>query len=109
MLRPVVTISIAATFIALTSIPGAGIESDCVVVKRTSDGFVAMRARPRVNSPMIGKFLQGQLLGISASGAWRGWVRVDYIMKMESGKVVSTELQNDGYISQNLVEHVDCQ
>jgi hypothetical protein len=84
------------------------ISSGCAVVIKTPDGFVAMRARPTVNSPIVQKFAAGQLLGVAWSVGWRGWARVDYVMRLEGGRLISTELPGDGYISGELVTTVDC-
>jgi len=82
-------------------------ESACAVVLHVSDGFVAVRQGPSAATAMIDKIKPGQLVGITAIPAIKGWVRLDVLFKIDTGKLTPLKDMN-GWVNENLVRPIDC-
>jgi hypothetical protein len=97
----------ALALVLLISARAQSSESACAVVLYVSDGFVAVRQGPSAATAMIEKIFPGQVVGVTASAATPGWVRLDVMFKPGLGKLLPLK-EMDGWVNGNLVRPIDC-
>lgn len=103
--------------LCLLSVGAAHADAQCAVVLKTPDGFLALRERPTVQSRMIAKLLQGDVLvtgnghtgpcsGEECSKTWRHVLSVTQVdgVYSDSGDRSYTE----GWVSRRYIQEFEC-
>ena len=81
----------------------------CAVVKRTSDGFVALRRETSASSPIVTKLKPYEILIIEVSDCDKGsWVLVESVPRLDGFWRISNPKGTRGWINRRLVEQPVC-
>lgn len=80
--------------------------NECAVVRRTNDGFVALRERATANSRLLEKLQGGQLVEVVVAPP-AAWLRVYSVVEIRNRRLEILR-QVDGWVSADYVQTFGC-
>jgi hypothetical protein len=103
--------------LAVLATPAHATASGCAVVLRTPDGFLNLRAEPRVDSKIVARLKPGEILDISdANCEVRGklsicnesgdWTKVDAVPRLDRNR---TSNLHRGWVGSKFIKFVECE
>ena len=79
----------------------------CATVKKTSDGFLAVRAEPNSNSAMKAKVLSGWEIVLNKKFSSGDWIKASSVYKLVNDEPVNEKVLN-GWVHRKWVKVHEC-
>jgi hypothetical protein len=102
--------------VLLTMMPAANAEEEyeldftntvCATIKKTSDGFLAVRAEPTSNSAMKAKVLSGWEIVLDKKFTSGDWIKARSVYKLVNEEPVNEKVLN-GWVHRKYVKTHEC-
>jgi hypothetical protein len=79
----------------------------CATIKKTSDGFLAVRAEPNSNSAMKAKVLSGWEIVLNKKFSSGDWIKASSVYKLVNEEPVNEKMLN-GWVHRKYVKIHEC-